>query len=74
MGIIFTLIRGFAVENTIHVFHGLCEHKTDQLIGIREKTVAKMRPATSTNLTVGPCVHMLSENRYPDFQEARDMR
>jgi hypothetical protein len=71
MGFIFTLIRGFAVKSTIHLRHGICEHKTDHLIGTCEKTSAQMRPATSTYLTVGSCVLMLCDNRCSDFHELK---
>jgi len=74
MGFIFTIIRGFEAENTFHLCHGFCDYKTDQLIGTCEKTVAKMRPATLKNLTVGSCVLMLRENRCSDFHEAIDKR
>ena len=53
MRFIFTLIRGFAVENTIYLRHGFCEHKTNQLIGTYGESFVQMRPAASTYLIVG---------------------
>ena len=74
MGFVFSLIRGFAVGNTIHLCHGFCEHKTDQVICTCERTFTQMRPAALTCLTVGSCVLTLRVNRCPDFHEAKDMR
>jgi len=74
MGFIFALIRGFALENTIHLRHGFCRHKTDQLIGTCDTTFAQMRHAASTYLTVGSCILTPRENRCSDFHKAKDMR
>jgi hypothetical protein len=73
MGFIFTLIRGFALENTIYLSHGFYGHKTNQFIDTCDTTFAQMRHAASTYLTVGSCILMLRENSCSDFHKAKDM-